>query len=123
MYREKERQRRRSPSAGSLPKLLQQADPTPGARSLPLVSHMRIGFQDFVPSSITFPCHKRGAGRVVEQLGYKPASLWDPSMYKGRILATRLSCLSHTFVLYKHFKIKIQFNCRYKLENILPVIF
>ena len=89
------------PSAGSLPKWPQQPKLRWSESRNIWVFHAGTGFQGFGPSSSIFPGHKQGAGREVEHLGYKPAPLWDPRVYKVRTLATRLlhQALSHKLFL------------------------
>ena len=79
------------PSDDSLPKWPQRLELSQSeTRSLFWVSHAGARSQGFAPSSTTFPGHRQGAERAVGDLGYEPASKWDPGACKVRTLVARL---------------------------------
>ena len=72
-------------------------------------------------SSNTFPCHKQGARWKVGSPGLEQVSMWDPSVCKERILATRLPCQNLTyFSKYKNKK-RVQ-NNGYKMCGVSSIL-
>ena len=90
-YTQRRRDREKDlPSNGSLQKWPKQLELSQSkARSLLWVSHTGAGSLSFGPSLTAFPGHKQGVGWEAELPGLELAPIWDPGVFKVRMLAAR----------------------------------